>query len=327
MIRKTWLAVCAALLCLQAAGQARNRYEEVIPIEVRGGHTLVRATVAGVACDFVLDPSRGATVVVAGTPGLPIENGVAVLERLAVADNLFVQRIEAGVTDDAALARLGIAGILGRDIFKGAILTIDRAERYATLSAPYKPAYMPLRSRRTMPRELEQPLDSLLEKGVATFDFAHNTLYFEPHGALVKPEKPVSTVARQTTGEGPVVHLDREAFVREVFDFRSGDEWKYRGTMPCVIDFWATWCKPCLELDPVIGELAEKYRGRVRFYKVNVDEQKEIAAGYFGVAAIPLLIFIPVDGAPVKVLAASRDEIEANIEKLLGVVGACGEAK
>ncbi len=61
--------------------------------------------------------------------------------------------------------------------------------------------------------------------------------------------------------------------------------------LPVLVDFWATWCAPCLKLMPVIEELAQKYNGKVKFGKVNVEHAPQIAQK-FGIRSIPtLLIF------------------------------------
>jgi len=61
--------------------------------------------------------------------------------------------------------------------------------------------------------------------------------------------------------------------------------------LPVLVDFWATWCTPCLKLMPVIEELAQKYNGKVKFGKVNVENAPQIAQK-FGIRSIPtLLIF------------------------------------
>ena len=64
-----------------------------------------------------------------------------------------------------------------------------------------------------------------------------------------------------------------------------------QSNLPVLVDFWATWCAPCLKLVPVIEELAQKYNGKMKFGKVNVENSPQIAQK-FGIRSIPtLLIF------------------------------------
>ena len=56
-----------------------------------------------------------------------------------------------------------------------------------------------------------------------------------------------------------------------------------------LVDFWASWCGPCMMLAPVIDEISSDFSGRADVYKVNVDEESEIAAR-FGIMSIPTLI-------------------------------------
>lgn len=59
--------------------------------------------------------------------------------------------------------------------------------------------------------------------------------------------------------------------------------------IPVLVDFWATWCGPCMMLSPIVEELAKKLEGKVKVCKANIDEQEELAAQY-GIMVIPTLL-------------------------------------
>jgi thioredoxin len=112
-------------------------------------------------------------------------------------------------------------------------------------------------------------------------------------------------------------HLTKQTFLKKIFNYKENKEWKFEGDLPCVIDFWAPWCGPCKAVGPVIDELSTEYAGKVNFYKVNTDEEQELA-GAFGIRSIPSILFVPKEGQPrMAVGALPKTAIIEAVEKNL----------
>lgn len=103
--------------------------------------------------------------------------------------------------------------------------------------------------------------------------------------------------AEQSATEVEVIYMTTEQFKKEIFDYTTEKEWKYKGKTPCVVDFYADWCGPCKKVAPIMEELAKQYKGKIKFYKVNTDKEKELA-GAFGISGIPSILFVPQAGQP-----------------------------
>lgn len=86
-------------------------------------------------------------------------------------------------------------------------------------------------------------------------------------------------------------------FKEKVFNYDSGEEWKYAGSLPAIVDFYADWCGPCKAIAPALEELSKEYEGRLVIYKIDTDKEAELS-GLFGIQSIPTLLFIPTSGAP-----------------------------
>ncbi|TDI58111.1 MAG: thioredoxin [Alphaproteobacteria bacterium] len=86
-------------------------------------------------------------------------------------------------------------------------------------------------------------------------------------------------------------------------------------SQPVVVDFWAEWCGPCKMIGPQLEELSEEMAGKVKFVKLNVDENQQTAIKY-GVRSIPtLIIFKAGEAVDIKVGAGAKSDLQKWIEK------------
>lgn len=95
-----------------------------------------------------------------------------------------------------------------------------------------------------------------------------------------------------------VDYMTTDEFQSVVFNYKANpQEWVYEGALPCIIDFYTAWCGPCKRLSPIMDELSIKYKGKVRFYKVDIERERELA-NLFGIHSIPTLLFCPMNDKP-----------------------------
>jgi thioredoxin 1 len=112
-------------------------------------------------------------------------------------------------------------------------------------------------------------------------------------------------------------HLTKQAFLKKVFNYEKEKEWKYNGELPAIIDFWAEWCGPCRMVGPILDELSVEYAGKIHVYKINTEEEQELA-GVFGIQSIPSLLIIPKDRQPMmSVGALPKETLKKVIDKEL----------
>lgn len=139
---------------------------------------------------------------------------------------------------------------------------------------------------------------------------AHTTIFLA-QDTNKKEEQPKTEVAHP-------IQLTEYDFNMKIADIKNHPhEFKYIGTRPCVIDFYADWCGPCRMLSPILNELSKEYAGKVDFYKINVDKEQNLARA-FAIRSIPTLLFIPMEGKPTLMQGASpKGELKKTIDELL----------
>ena len=85
-------------------------------------------------------------------------------------------------------------------------------------------------------------------------------------------------------------------FKEQVFDYEKEEQWKYKGQLPAIIDFYADWCGPCKAVAPILEELSIEYDGKLVIYKIDTEAEAELSS-LFGIQSIPTLLFIPMEGS------------------------------
>ena len=114
--------------------------------------------------------------------------------------------------------------------------------------------------------------------------------------------------AQESTTESKVKHLTYKEFLKQVWDFeKNPNTFVYKGKLPAIIDFYADWCGPCRRVAPLMEKFAKEYDGKLLVYKINVDQEKDLAAA-FQVRNIPMVLFIPMEGMPYKQVGAMQEQ-------------------
>ncbi|MGM0530928.1 MAG: thioredoxin [Bacteroidota bacterium] len=116
-----------------------------------------------------------------------------------------------------------------------------------------------------------------------------------------------------------IENLTKETFKEKVFNFEENQEWKFEGDKPAIIDFYADWCQPCKIVEPVLEEISEEYQGKVDVFRIDTEDQQELAA-MFGIRSIPSILFIPQQEQPQMAQGAlPKDTLEKAIQDVLKV--------
>jgi len=122
-----------------------------------------------------------------------------------------------------------------------------------------------------------------------------------------KADKPAGEPIVSKSVNNQVVQMTNETFKKMVFNYEANKEWKFEGSRPAIIDFYADWCPPCRQLSPLVEEIAKEYSGRIDVYKVDTDKETALAQA-LGITNLPTLLFIPAKGKPQTTMGALPKE-------------------
>ncbi|MBQ3732276.1 MAG: redoxin domain-containing protein [Muribaculaceae bacterium] len=100
--------------------------------------------------------------------------------------------------------------------------------------------------------------------------------------------------------------IDQDRFKEVIADWNAAD-WAMLNPRPVIVDFYADWCQPCKRLEPILRRIAQHYNGEVDFYRINVDDNSDIA-DVFQIRSIPFLLICPLEGEPMSVIGLYSEQ-------------------
>lgn len=154
----------------------------------------------------------------------------------------------------------------------------------------------------------------ILKHGLLSVDYLRQTVYFQPFDEVAVKDDVVENSV--TVEAGKVNEITGVYFRENIHDYLKGTDFIFKGDKPVIIDFWASWCGPCMKMMPLMEQLAAKYKDKVIFLKVNADKEKEFC-NKFSINALPTFMCLPVNGKPVFEIGAEPAKVEKIIEQLL----------
>jgi len=129
-----------------------------------------------------------------------------------------------------------------------------------------------------------------------------------PSQAKVTPEEDLS---------GEIIMLDDDSFAEKITDIDNEKGLQYKGMTPCIVDFYADWCRPCSAMHPILKDIAKEYKGRLIVYKINTDKSTKTASA-LGVSSIPTFVFFKRNTQPAALRGAlSKKDFKKIIDQFL----------
>ena len=101
----------------------------------------------------------------------------------------------------------------------------------------------------------------------------------------------ISSAAIAQTKNVQIIELNSQTFKQKVWNFDKSKTFNRVGNLPIILDFYATWCRPCKMLAPHLQTIQNKYNGKLIVYRIDVDQQPELAR-LFNIEAMPTIVFM-----------------------------------
>jgi len=115
----------------------------------------------------------------------------------------------------------------------------------------------------------------------------------DEYAALFEENKPVQKITEDHSGK--VIILTEKEFIERITDIDNPKGFQYKGQTPCVVEIFAYWCKPCGIQAELLSMLAPEYKGKVIFYKIDIDRAYDVRTA-FKVDNIPMMLFFKPKG-------------------------------
>jgi len=115
----------------------------------------------------------------------------------------------------------------------------------------------------------------------------------DEYAVLFEENKPVQKITEDLSGK--VIVLSEKDFIERITDINNPKGFQYKGQTPCVVEIFAYWCKPCGIQAELLSILAPEYKGKVIFYKIDIDKAYDVRTA-FKVDNIPMMLFFKPKG-------------------------------
>ena len=117
-----------------------------------------------------------------------------------------------------------------------------------------------------------------------------------------------STMIDTTSNRILVKEMTCRSFIKEIYDYRRrSTPWLYKGKRPALLVVYANWCSPCRRMTPIINKLAGEFDGKIKFYRINADSEKDLTL-FLKANYIPLFVFVPLKEDPIKCSGTMAEE-------------------